>query len=181
MSNAYSVDDLLGFLDHAADKGLLPPATATALAVACRNVFGILADQERANIAGLDRKALIKRFQNKRARDFTPDTLKEYGRRVERAVTLFEQWRDDPANFQVPTRSTTIRRKNGPPPGPTPGAEVVPTAGPAPVSLPGTYQTAVPLGPERIITLVNVPVDLTEQEAQRVAAFVKMLAVPKTG
>lgn len=179
MSNAYSVDDLLGFLDHAADKGLMPPASATALAVACRNVFGILTDQERANIAGLDRKALIRRFQNKRAKDFTPDTLKEYGRRVERAVTLFEQWRDDPANFQVPTRATAVRRKNGPAPGPTPETEIAPTASPALPSLPGTYQTAVPLGPDRIITLVNVPVDLTEQEALRVAAFVKMLAVPK--
>jgi hypothetical protein len=45
MENAYSVDDLLEFLDHAGDRGLMPAATAQALAVASRNVLGILGDE----------------------------------------------------------------------------------------------------------------------------------------
>ena len=46
MANSYSADDLLEFLDHAGDKGLMPAATAQALAVATRNVMGILAEDE---------------------------------------------------------------------------------------------------------------------------------------
>ena len=46
MANGYSADDLLEFLDHAGDKGLMPAATAQALAVATRNVLGILSDVE---------------------------------------------------------------------------------------------------------------------------------------
>ena len=46
MPQAYSVDDLLEFLDHAGDRGLMPAATAQALAVASRNVMGVLGEQE---------------------------------------------------------------------------------------------------------------------------------------
>ena len=44
MANGYSADDLLEFLDHAGDKGLMPAATAQALAVATRNVLAIHSD-----------------------------------------------------------------------------------------------------------------------------------------
>lgn len=176
MANTFSADDLLGFLEHAAEKGLLPPATATALAVACRNVLSVLSDEERSDLARLDLDAAIRRFQNKRAKDFTGPTLKEYGRRLHRAVNLFLDWRQDPANFRAPTRATSParRRRNS-------GAEEEPelprAASPMPQYVPGTYQTAVPLGVDRIVTLLNVPADLTKAEAKRLAAFVEMLAV----
>jgi hypothetical protein len=111
MANAYSSDDLLDFLDHAGDRGLMPAATAQALAVATRNVLGVLSDQERKDLSTQDIDGVIKRFTNKRAKDFNPSSLKEYGRRVHRAVELFLQWREDPANFAVKTRSTPTTRK----------------------------------------------------------------------
>ena len=186
MSESHSLDELLAFLDHAADKGLVPPATATALAVATRNVGEVLGAGERGDVRQLDVDAVVRRFQNKRARDFAGETLKEYGRRFRRAVDLFTGWREDPANFRVKTRATAPqRRKNGTPavaredvPGPAGAAPPsvnapVPAAPAAPTS--GTYQTVVPLGRERFVTLVNVPVDLTPAEAERVAAFVRLL------
>ena len=42
---------------------------------------------------------------------------------------------------------------------------------------PDTYQTTFALGRDRLVTLVNVPVDLTAAEAERLAAFVRVLAV----
>ena len=50
MANAYSLEDLLEFLDHASDRGLIPTATARALAVAARNVMGVLTDEERRDL-----------------------------------------------------------------------------------------------------------------------------------
>lgn len=177
MSNAYSAEELLAFLEHAAERGLMPAATAQALAVASRNVFGILSEAEKTDVSQLDLDAVIKRFQNKRARDFSTDTLKEYDRRVRRAVKQFLEWREDPANFRATTRSTASgrRRKSGPEilaSGETPnsGAE-------APLPSTGAYQTVLPLGPGRIVTLANVPVDLTAGEAERLAQFVRMLVV----
>lgn len=177
MANAYSADDLLDFLDHAGDKGLMPAATAQALAVASRNVFGVLSDDERKDLGKLDIESVVKRFTNKRARDFNPKSLKEYGRRVTRALNLYLTWREDPANFTVKTRTTVNSRKRG---NSHPGAEDDNTFSAAtsePPSRPGGYQTSIPVRPGVVLTLQNVPHDLTKAEAERLAAFVRMLAV----
>lgn len=177
MANAYSVDDLLEFLDHAGDRGLMPAATAQALAVAARNVLGILTDAEKVDLSQLDLDAAIRRFTNKRAKDFSPASLKEYGRRVRRAVELFLGWREDPANFTVKTRTTGARRRRD-----TegeihePGTRDTP-AEHFPDETPGTYRTALPVRPGFVVTLVNIPYDLTSAEADRLADFVRMLAV----
>jgi hypothetical protein len=178
MSNEYSVDDLLGFLDHAAERGLLPPATAQALAVASRNVMGVLSEGEKSDVRNLDRDAVVKRFQNKRAKDFSTDTLAEYGRRFRRAADLFLSWRSDPAKFHAPTRATAAGRKRKPDVEKdvdldAPTTSTGTTAGP----MPRRFHTSLPLGPDRIVTLQNVPVDLTKDEAERLASWVRMLAV----
>lgn len=175
MTNAYSVDDLLEFLDHAADRGLMPAASAQALAVASRSVLGVLTEPEKTDLSRLDVGALIKRFTNKRAKDFNPSSLKEYGRRVHRAVDLFLKWREDPANFTVKTRAAS-RRKN------RSGASSDGGEGDAePIPIPeqrtGTYHSSIPVRSGVVVTLLNVPHDLTRAEAERLAAFVKMLAV----
>lgn len=179
MANAYSVDDLLEFLDHAGDKGLMPAATAQALAVAARNVLGVLTDNEKTDLSQLDIDAVIRRFTNKRAKDFNPTSLKEYGRRVHRAIDLFLKWRADPANFTVKTRASASSRKKD---------KAVENNEPTvtvrdyqsdqiPATVAGTYQSALPVRPGLVVTLINVPYDLTSDEAQRLANFIKMLAV----
>ncbi len=178
MANSFSMEDLLDFLNHAGDRGLIPAATARALAIASRNVFGVLSDEERGDLSSQDLAAVVKRFNNKRARDFNPSSLKEYGRRVNRAVELFLSWREDPANFSVKTRATgNARRKEKPSP------EISVTRDPpdAAQEFEGSqsvdsYQTRLPVRPGVIITLSNVPHDLSKAEAQRLAEFVKMLA-----
>lgn len=177
MTNEYTMDDLLDFLNHVGDKGLVPAATAQALAVATRNVFGVLEENEQQNVGRLNLDATIKRFNNKRARDFSPASLKEYGRRVRRAIELYEQWKDNPANFSVETRAPRKSKKevvnhfpadtiNSRP------NEVQPTPNRV-----GTFQSSFPVGSGRVITLSNIPEDLTSSEAERLAKFVRMLSV----
>ena len=191
MANGYSVDDLLDFLKHAGDRGLMPAASAQAFAVACRNVFGMLNDQERADLRETDLDATIKRFMNKRARDFNPSSLKEYERRARRAVELFRQWREDPASFSMKTRATSNTRKGAvsqrnPLRGigrvarsvesdesPAPGLRV---DVPEPVALEqGGYRSTFPVRPGRLVTISNIPEDLTAAEAERLAQFIRML------
>jgi hypothetical protein len=180
MTNQYSLDDLVDFLDHTRKKGLMPAATAQALAVASRNVLGVLDNEEQENIAGIDIDAAIKRFNNKRAKDFNPASLKVYGSRVRRAIELFEQWKTNPAEFSVKTRnssprrtSTKLRQYFGENDEPT----VPPTDLQNSASRPGTFQSSCPVGPGRVITLTHIPEDLTSNEAAKLANFVKMLAV----
>lgn len=177
MANTYSLDDLLDFLDHAGDRGLMPAATAQALAVATRNVLGVLSEQERKDLSQHDLASVIKRFNNKRAKDFTPSSLKEYARRVHRAVELFLTWREDPANFNVKTRATGGARKRdkGKGASPQPESEFDQSDQRLPQS--GTYHSAIPVRPGVVITLSNVPYDLTKGEAERLAGFVRMLAI----
>jgi hypothetical protein len=172
------MDDLLDFLGHASDRGLMPATTAQALAVASRNVLGILTEAERADLSQLDIEAVIKRFVNKRAKDFNPASLKEYGRRVRRAVELFLKWRDDPSSFTIKTRASSGSRskrqsqtENGEPATKEFQAEAIPG------QPPGTYQSSFPVRPGLVVTLNGIPYDLTSAEAERVANFIRMLAV----
>lgn len=186
MSNEYSADALLNFLDHAADKGMMPAATAQALAVACRSMTPMLSDGERADLRGADLDAVIQRFTNKRAHDFSPGSLRDYGNRLKRAVGLFVAWRNDPASFTVKTRATKGATKpKRPATAPTqagpasadpvaPGATVAPPVAPM---QPGSYSTSFPVRPGCVVTLTNVPGDLTSAEAERLAGFVKVLGV----
>jgi hypothetical protein len=171
----YTLDDLLDFLGHASDKGLMPAASAQALAVASRNVFGVLEEDEQKNLEALDLDAIIRRFNNKRARDFSPTSLKEYGRRVRKAMDLYAQWKHNPADFSVKTRAPRKARKSA-------DAEAI-EADTNALTMPkyanraGAYQSSFPVGPGRVITLLNVPEDLTAAEAERLAQFVRMLSI----
>lgn len=186
MANEYSVADLLDFLSHAGDRGLMPAATAQALAVAVRNVFGVLDSGEQEDLREIDLDATINRFTNKRAKDFNPTSLKEYARRVRRAVDLYTKWRHNPADFSIKTRppnsgkkSRGGKKENIDPNTPTSrGVGPATTDASIPVqSAPGGYQSAFPVRPGRVVTLLNVPEDLTSAEAGRLAQFVQMLAV----
>lgn len=180
MATPYSVDDLVEFLAHATERGLLPSATAQALAVAVRNVFGILSDTERQDVRQLDVAAVVRRFTNKRAKDFTPKSLKEYGRRVHRAVDHYLRWRADPSSFATKTRTTRkasrwageIRSSlTGEPAADAP----VPTSTDLPTG--GGYRTSFPIRPGVVVTLLNIPQDLSAAEAERLGQFVGMLAI----
>lgn len=174
----YSVDELLEFLDHAADRGLMPTPTAKALAVASRRVFGALSEDERGDLRAVDVNSAVKRFGNKHAKEFTPKSLREYGQRASRAVDQFLRWRNDPAGFSVKTRSTAASRKRSAdvpnhPVDPLTGNDVSPAFG----SISNTFQTSFPVRPGMVVTLVNVPADLSKAEAERLTQFIKMLVV----
>lgn len=182
MAKGYSVDDLLNFLAHATDRGLLPTATATALGVATRSVLGVLDGPEREDVRALELDGVVKRFTNKRAGDFNPSSLKEYGRRVRRAIDLFLRWRGDPANFTVKTRETSATRRKHRPRRTETVTRTADQNGES-VTIPrddGGYQSSFPIRPGIVVTLVNIPGDLTLAEAERLAKFVRMLAVERS-
>lgn len=176
MPTDYSVDELLEFLSHAAQRGLMPSATSQALAVSSRRVLDILRPDERNDLRRLDIDAVVKRFGNKHAKDFNPSSLKEYGRRVHRAIELFLRWRADAAAFSVKTRSTaTVRKKEK---GATPTAADPAVASDLTTLTTGSgYQSAFPVRPGMVVTILNIPTDLSKAEADRLAQFINMLVV----
>ena len=178
MPNTTSLDDLLEFLTHAGERGLMPAATAQALAVASRNVFGVLDDKERAALPTDDLDGVIKRFTNKRAKEFNPTSLKEYGNRVKRAVEMHARWREDPANFSVKTRATKTTRKRERSVASTtaPTVDHVDVDPIVPKSAATGYQSAFPIRPGHVVTIGNIPYDLSKAEADRLSQFFRLLA-----
>ena len=188
VQDRHSLDDLLDFLSHAGERGLLPAATAQAMAVATRNVFSVLDEGERAALPFDDLEGVIRRFTNKRARDFNPASLKEYGRRVRKAVEMYLQWKADPANFTVKTRvtSTSKRKEKGggrPAAGMQPGVAsdeaergTAAAAAPSVAATASGYQTAFPVRPGHVVVVANLPHDLSSSEAERLAQFIRLLA-----
>lgn len=182
MENAYSFEALLDFLNHASQRGLMPAATATALTIATRNVLGLIDDQEKNDLRVVDLDRVIKQFNSKRAKDFNPTSLKEYGQRTRRAVEGFLRWRDDPENFSVKTRITkkqaVLSKKQQ-----TFKKKAVETSNEVQASREeldsnrNTYDTAFPIRPGLVVGITNIPYDLTKAEAERLAQFVKMLAL----
>jgi hypothetical protein len=180
MATDYSVDDLLEFLTHASERGLMPAPTAQSLAVAVRNVFGVLGNDERSDLRNADIDGIVKRFTNKRAKEFNPNSLKEYGRRVHRAVELFLRWRENPADFAVKTRTTNGAKRKERNSRTAPLALAHETDDGELAHLPrdsGGYQSSFPIRQGRVVTISNLPIDLSVAEAERLAQFVRMLAV----
>lgn len=135
----------------------------------------MLEDDEQKNIETLDLDSIIKRFNNKRARDFSPNSLKEYGRRVRKAMDLYQQWKNNPADFSVKTRAPRKSRKESQ--AEAYESDTTTSNIHVPSNRAGAYQSSFPVGPGRVVTLMNVPEDLTSAEAEKLAQFVRMLAV----
>ena len=188
MQTSHSLQDVVDFLNHTDSRGLMPTATAQALAVAVRNVFSVLDVAEQSSLPLDDIDGVIRRFENKRARDFSPSSLKEYGRRVHRAVALYEQWKKEPAGFSVKTRSTNSKSKGSRSTTSTRSAgKVVNSDEREPATAPVLAQSPTPLNPGQgysssfpvrsghVVTISNIPPDMTSNEAERLAQFVRML------
>jgi hypothetical protein len=190
--NMYSTSDVLDFLEHAGDRGLMPPATAQALAVACRRIFEILDDGERADVRKLDLDELAQRFANKRASDFRPDSLKEYQRRLKRAVDGFISWREDPTSYRAPRRASKSS-KDTKQPGVRSSAQLSedhPTVANSSRSrddhAPAAHRvsdadryfdTNFPLRAGHVVTVRGVPIDMTKAESDRLAQFLAMFVL----
>ena len=186
----YGSAAVLDFLAHAGNRGMLPPATAGALTVACRTVFEILEANEAADLREVDLDKVVKRFENKRARDFNPSSLKEYGRRVRRAWALFTDWKNDPANFAPKTRTTAAKKSDGKAAERAAEAATPPAVAPATPTVPavkspnaqlstdveGAYSTSFQIRRGHVVTICNLPLDLTREEAERLGAFVRLLS-----
>jgi hypothetical protein len=185
MSTDFGADAVREFLMHAGERGLLPTATASALAVGCRTVFELLSAEEAADLRAVDLHAVADRFAEQRATDFSPGTIKEYVRRVHRAWELFAAWKADPAHFSTARRATVaqIRRSVLS----VVGGDTADDAGSLPrkssehsavlhESWRHTYDSTIPIRAGHLVTVANIPTDLTVEEAERLGSFVRLLA-----
>jgi site-specific recombinase XerD len=176
----YSREALLAFIDYASEKGLTNKNTAASRKVSVSAMLGILDEQEARDLRNLDVEQLVKRFHNLYPTKYSPESLRVYRSRLNSTLEEFLRYRDSPMSFKsgAPAKVSKSAVRKLP-------KKVVTSNLPAvmPVPIPDvssssrtTINVPVPLQGSCVVTIHGLPVDLTEQEAKRIANVVMALA-----
>ena len=187
MEANFSKEALLRFVDTAMKSGFFNPNTAGGMKAAATRLLEDVGNSE--DIRHLDVEAATIKYHNKHPGELTPGSLKTYESRMKRLVGEFVKYNSDPANYKPFSRGlakTTAERaprgENGKTkplvssvvPSGTPPAESIGTA--ASLTTPGSLAMAYPLR-ENFVAQIVLPRNLTNDEARRVCAFIRTLAM----
>lgn len=167
-------------VDHwkwAAEKGLMNLNTARSLSAACKQVLSVLDGWEKLDIRAIDIDDVTRRFQNRRNKDFKPDSLEVYKQRFSQAVARFLKYADDPSSWKGVTRERQRRREKGN----DGSAESTSSATQRASSDSGTPGAALveypfPLREGRFAYL-RLPADLRLADVKRLTAYLNTLAI----
>ncbi len=170
-------------VDHwkwAAEKGLMNTNTAGALRAASAQVLGVLDGWETLDVRALDVDDVLRRFVNKRSKDFKPDSLETYKRRFTLAVRQFLEYANNPGSWKAPAQERTARRGRERTPDSTePDEPSVATTGRSavpPAAVSGLVEYPFPLREGRFAYL-RLPADLNQGDVRRLTAYLSTLVV----
>lgn len=180
----YSLDALNRFLDYAANKGLLKRNTAVSRKQAANKILSILEPQENNDLREVDVQHAFDRFVNLQGTEFKPESLQVYQSRLKSALGDFFAYVENPAAFK-PTGVQRTTNPNGKgsaakeerkrPNNRQPQEPREPQASHEEKQL----VIPVPLRAGLTVRIHNVPPDLTNQEAEKLAAIVRAYAMPE--
>lgn len=154
--------------------GQLNPATARSRRNAAEQLLSQLGEDEAADLRELDVDQLCARFHKLQGSSIRAETLSIYGERLKAALQDFIAWSDNPEAF-VPSSSETrqLRRRSE-----TTGKAAsdeqqaleqikLTTVQQPPDLLP------IPIRPELVVYVQNLPLDLTTDEAAKIARIIQ--------
>ncbi|RZQ62134.1 hypothetical protein [Amycolatopsis suaedae] len=174
------------FLDRVVKYGEINPSTGNAQRVAATKVLASEADPDGVDIRSLDVERVLDRFDSLNRMNYSTASLATYKTRFRNSVAMYLAWLDgDPTwkNVVKTRRSAATSRVTNV--APTQVVEAEPAGsdrrnfalledGSRPISAPiVTYQ--LPIRPDLLVQ-IQLPVDLTPDDADRVATFVRSLA-----
>lgn len=192
----YSLNGLNKFLDYASDKGLMKKETAAGRKRAANQILGILDEHELMDLRKIDVEAVSHRFANLQGSNFKPSSLQIYISRTKSAVQDFITYVDNPISFRP---SINQRGATGSP-SPKKGSKkqsALKSEDSATNNNASEHQSTerkthghhansgnsvstlvfpIPIRPEVIVNVSNIPADLTEAEAAKIASVIKALA-----
>lgn len=184
MTRSASRDDFIQFLDWVADKGLVPTNTASSRKSTASKVLTILSDEEATDVLAVDVEDVMRRFQNKNSSTYGPESIRTYQSRLKSSLEDFRSYCENPIGFRPIGRSQTKPKtssERGPRTKPiaTSAISFAQPAGHA-VSPPSAFANVLPvmIRPDVTVQIGNLPHDLTEAEARRIANIVLAFAVP---
>lgn len=172
----YSQTAFLKFLREGAVTGITSPATARSRKLAAENLLVQLNTRERHDLRLLDVDELCSRFHKLQGSTIRPESIEVYKERLCSALKDFIEWTQDPAGFQSvegekPEAVLVASRDT---PGQAQAREELalnPPRSPHDIF-------PIPIREDLVVYLQNVPLDMTQAEARKIAAVVQALALP---
>lgn len=177
MSSEYSEAELISFLDYLANKNLLNTSTVSARKAASIKILSAVDEDEKADLRILDRDQLFHRFANKYGKDFTPESLVTYKSRYNLALNHFLEYKQNPAAFKIGNSKKTIKdsnagKKSTSKKSPPLSQEKFTNSVPNGALEQKTYVLQIPISDGRLIEIRNLPMDLNELDAKKIAGII---------
>src|SRR5437762_12137716 len=175
MDGQQSREALIRFLDYLTEKGLIERNTAQGRKLAASKILGILEENEAGDVTEIDVEDVVARFGRLHGREYTPGSLNTYKSRLQSALDDFRSYLNNPLAFKPGIKARIKRTKTGKEAGTD--AETVerrletPRAGPI-AAAPTDNILPIPIREDLTIRIQGLPYDLTEAEAQKIAAVV---------
>ena len=190
----FSSKEMLQFIEFIGERGIVNESKAKNWKGATQQFLAILADEEKSDLRNLDLDHLFERFGNIKRTSMSGSSIKIYGSRFKGALNDFLSWAEDPANYKHSGRTITA------------GADTKPkklkisrvkTATKNPEDQAGNHREnleqqpiaqpvenrvvvfPIPISGGRIVTINNLPHELTKADAEKISSVIKALAMPE--
>ena len=180
--DSYTATRLVEFLRQAPEQGLLNAAVAKSRFAAVEQVFTELNANERRDIRLIDVEQVCARLHKLQGSTIRPEVVDLYKTRVQAALSDYLAWLANPKGFasiggEAPRgekRSALSDRERS-----------VESSALEEIALSTSERRsdliAVPLRDRVTVYIANLPLDLNEQEAGKIARVIEALAVPAAG
>ncbi len=190
----FSSKEMLRFIDFVGERGIVNESKAKNWKGAAQQFLAILADEEKPDLRSLDLDHLFDRFGNIKRTSMSGSSIKIYGSRFKGALNDFLSWAEDPTNYRhsgrTITAGTDVRSKKSK----SSTAKTTPKK-PEDQAVSqrenlGQQQIAqlienrvvvfpIPISGGRIVTINNLPHELTKADAEKISSVIKALAMPE--
>lgn len=177
----YKHEMLVSFLRQSTIEGLLNPAVAKSRLNAVENLFIELTEEEKEDLRLIDVDVLCLRFHKLHDSSIRPEVLELYNKRLKAALVDYFSWLDDPKSFysiggdnirkdkryKMSDKETSFEEK---------ALEEIALA----TTERATDIFSIPLREDRTIYVQNLPLDLSTQEAKKIANVILALSTDST-
>lgn len=178
-----SGQSLLDFWAWSARKGLVPTSVANDLRAASKEVLSVEDNWQTIDIKSLDVDYLMVRFDNLRKFKFKPQSLSAYKSRFKKARKLYLAYLENPSSWHYPgamkrrVPRTTVDSKaqaHQAPEYQMPSSAPSQVSSPTAMLDPSIQRLEFPVRPG-VSARLELPVDLTREEANRIAAYLQLI------
>ncbi|MEM0954613.1 MAG: hypothetical protein AAGI24_10785 [Pseudomonadota bacterium] len=173
----YSEASFISFMRQSVVSGLVNPATLRSRKLAAEQLFTELKPHERQDLRLVDVEELAARFHKLEESSIRPESMAVYQSRLRDALADFIAWVDDPKDF-TPRDSEQKQLRDMLRSEPEAHRQAREELALNPPRNPHEI-FPVPIREDHVVYIQNVPLDMSQREADKIAAVVRALAMPE--